>query len=221
MYLTYAVAGTFAGLSGYLLFRPEKLAYFRKWDPIMLRLMRSSLFLCAAAIALLVTAVALSLNLRWESHGGLRSVEDGLSYGFATILLLHIEVTGPKLEVVLAPRWLFRLYRSRLDPFLTRGADTSVKRRLGDLKPPQIVEVSEELYARHYARRLGADLDLVGDDLARLHSLQNQALNSEFPPMADAALLMLRIQCEIEIKDHGDVEIDLPKPSVPRRRRRA
>jgi len=202
-----------------MLFRPEKLPYWRKWDPVMLRLALSSLVLCAAAAAVLASWFASSLGWRWDSHGALRSVEDGLTYGCLTLVLLALDISGPGAELFLPLRLLYKLYVRRIHPFLTSGADRNVKRRLGDLKPEQVVAVSNELYARHVAP--GLDEDIRPAHVDRLVSLQRQALEPAFQLEGDLALEMLRVRCEITIKDREDIVIDLPKPSVPRRRRDA
>jgi hypothetical protein len=218
MFLAYLIAGIFAALAGYLLFRPEMLPYWRKRDPIMLRIVMGVMCLSRSALAVAVTVLALGLGWRWGGTGELRAVEDGLTYGFVSVTLLYLDFSGPGLEVILPARWLLRLYERRIDPFLTAGADRSVRRRLGDLKPEQLVDLSNELYARHVGPGLGKAV--VEEDRRRLVSLQTAATSrgdDHFDQYyARAALTDLRIQCELTIVEFRDHVTDIPDPCVPR-----
>jgi hypothetical protein len=219
MLLAYLAAAAVAAGAAYGAADYEKLPYWRRWDRGAVRVALGLICIAFALAGLAVTALAAHLDWKLQGSGAGRDLTNGVAYGAVTFILLRVEFTGFGLASVSPARTLLKIYLARVDPALTAGANVNVTRRLGDLKPKQLCQVSLDLFLRHVQPDL--PVAITDEHLLLLVGLHAQAMHDGDADdtlgavMVDTARGLLRHRCWLLIVDNLDSTVVLPDDDVP------
>ena len=188
-----------------------KRPYWRRWDGGAVTVAMASIYVLYAITG--VAVAGLAQHLGWEvlSSGSGREWANGAAFGIAAAGLFKLEITGFKLIPIAPARNLLNLFLQRFERSLDVGANRGVARKVGDLTPRQLCQVSWQLFLRHVRPKVSVDVAVA--DARRLRALHAQALTpleaADALMAADiAAQEVLRYYIEQLIVGNRDATID-------------
>jgi len=152
MVIAYLVAAALAAVAARGGPEFPKLAFWRRWDPAAVWCAEGVVYLIYACTGVLVTGLAEHLGLRPLSSGAGRAWANGAAYGVVALafLRLNLEIVG--LDLLSPAKVLLRAFLEGTTPILDGGAQRSVARKVGDLRPRALCRASWQLYLRHVER---------------------------------------------------------------------
>jgi hypothetical protein len=216
---TYLAAAVVASLASIKAFKHPHLAYWWKWDRVLIVAALTSIVLIYAASGVAVTALATHLGWRVIDSGTGSWVANGAVYGAAAVALLRLEVTSFGLASISPARVIFNGVLDRLEGTLDAACARAVPRKVGDLTARQLCRVSWQLFRKYVDSDASLKVAVKLADALELRKRHHLALRRLSNAPADAEVIEaqedLRFTCADLIVRNYDATIDFPPHDVP------